>query len=204
MNKRRHAFGVVAAGLLLAASCTRNEQPVPAIDARSALPELARVAKAPARDAAPDLADAAPAPASDAAAPKKARAASHRAAPIPQAAPTAAVDPSGPAEGVASVGKITIAGGVPGPDAERVVRGKVGAFRKCYEHELAKSPKLRGRMLLVLTVAPTGGVELADVQKSTLSSGEAEMCVAQAARDFRFPKPVDGQPATVSVSIDYR
>jgi hypothetical protein len=47
-------------------------------------------------------------------------------------------------------------------------------------------------------------VELADVQKSTLGSGEAEMCVAQAARDYRFPKPADGQPATVSVSIDYR
>jgi hypothetical protein len=186
---------VCAAGLLLAAGCPDRPAPPPAppADARPPAPDLPPPPPPPPPDAAPEVVDAAPARAA-AAGGKKGR---------PERAPSPAEvsDPRG--QGVVALGKINVSANLPKAEAEKIVRGKVAAFKRCYESELEKNPRLRGRMIMALTVSPIGSVSLADVQKSTFGGGDAEICVAKVARDLRFPKPSGGD-GSVDVTIDFR
>ena len=154
---------------------------------------------APVRPAPADLAlDRAPDVAPDASIPPPAHAAVPVRAKAP--APRPAAEPTGPA--VAALGKVSVKGDLPRAEVERLLRARVAAFRSCYESELAKSPRLKGRMVLELTVEPTGAVSLADVKTSTLGSSDADMCVGKAARDLHFKSRPGGQPVTVTFPIE--
>jgi hypothetical protein len=151
-------------------------------DARRAPPDVAP--RPP--DTAPDLApDVAPAP--DARPEPAAKRGATR-APAP-------AEPTGAA--MAALGKIAVKGDLPRPEVERVLRGLLPAFRACYEGELASNPRLTGRLLIDLTIGPTGAVSLVDVKTSTLGGGNAETCIANAARRVRW-KARPGAPEVVA------
>jgi hypothetical protein len=110
-------------------------------------------------------------------------------------APRRAAEPMGAP--VVALGKVSVKGELPRPEVERVLRSRLALFRGCYESELAGNPKLKGRLVIELTIAPTGSVALADVKSSTLGGGQAEMCVGKATRDLHF-KSHPGSAETIA------
>jgi hypothetical protein len=176
--------------LLALVACSRREPPAMVVDAAPPPPDLAPAGAGPPPDAAapPDVAPDT-APAAKAGGKKKAAASAEEGA-------------TGPA--LAAMGKVTVAGDLPRADVERILKGRAGAFRSCYERELGQHPTLKGRVLLELTVAPTGSVALAEVKTSTLGGGDAEMCVGQLARDLRFKARPGAPQATVTFPIEFR
>jgi hypothetical protein len=174
----------------LVAGCPDNEIRTRADDA------AARAVPAPARPAPPDLAPDRPPDTAPAPPPAEAKR-----PPAPRPAPRAPAPTEGTGPAVAALGKVSVKGDLPRPEVERLVRGHLAAFRACYASELEKDPRLKGRMVLELTVEPTGAVSLADVKTSTLSSA-ADLCVGRAARDLHFRSRPGAPPVIITFPLD--
>ena len=72
------------------------------------------------------------------------------------------------------------------------VRKSVGEIRQCYENELAKDPKLAGRVLINFVISASGDVSSSKVLRTTLGNAEVEKCVAGVIKKIKFPKPKGG------------
>ena len=154
---------LVSLAALGAGGCARCNAPPEAPEASVVSPPPPA---APAvRDAAPDVTDAR----SDAGDGPAAGPAHHAAKKRP-AAPS----------GGGGAGGFKVEGSLPKADAEKVVRGAFGKLRAC-------NPDLPGRVTFRLTVDARGRVTLGEVVTSTLASGDPEMCMIRATRDFKFP-----------------
>jgi hypothetical protein len=165
----------LAAGMsmLVLVGCHKSEAPpVVAVDAAAAStpPSPVRDASSDVSDAHGDVRDGA-ADASDAGAP-------HGHARGKRAAATS---------GGEGAGGVKVEGNLPKPAAEKVVHAGAGALRACYDAEHTKNPALKGKVTFRLAVDDRGHVTLGEVVTSTLGGGDPEMCMVQAARDFRFP-----------------
>jgi hypothetical protein len=106
-----------------------------------------------------------------------------------------------PAPG-ASSGGFKVEGKLGKEEMEKVVRAGMPKLRACYAAAHARQPDLKGRVLFKLTVDHRGSVALGEVVTSTLDSSDPEMCMVQAARDFRFPKS-DGE-STVGFQMTFK
>ena len=106
-----------------------------------------------------------------------------------------------PAHGSGS-GGFKVEGKLGKEDVEKVVRASMPKLRACYTAAHAKAPNLKGRVLFKLTVDHRGSVALGEVVTSTLEASDPEMCMVQAARDFRFPKS-DGE-STVGFQMNFK
>lgn len=90
----------------------------------------------------------------------------------------------------------TISGQLAPDVVQRVVRGKSGAYRQCYEQGLVANPDLRGRVAIKFVVDASGAVEKAEDAGSDLGDATVISCVAQTLRSLKFPQP-EGGPVTV-------
>ncbi|MFT3922663.1 MAG: AgmX/PglI C-terminal domain-containing protein [Myxococcales bacterium] len=75
-----------------------------------------------------------------------------------------------------------------------VVRAGLDSLRRCYERGLKRDPRLVGKLLLSIRVAPDG-----HVARATLDSGDGpalpldvESCIQGEARSWMFPRPTGG------------
>jgi TonB family protein len=80
----------------------------------------------------------------------------------------------------------------------RIIRRHFDEVKACYDQELSLHPTLAGRIDVQFTIAPSGQVSEARVQKSTLGNGYVEICIVEAVRRWEFPKPLDRRPVNVS------
>lgn len=79
----------------------------------------------------------------------------------------------------------------------RVVRGRTRQIQACYEHRMGGSADLAGRVTVLFTVMPTGGVSgLGVTQNTTGNPGLAE-CVTNALSTLRFTR-APAEPVPVS------
>lgn len=69
------------------------------------------------------------------------------------------------------------------------------AVRPCFEALIAARPTLYGEVVVRFTVAPTGGVEWAEPDFSTLGDAVADTCIAEAVKAVPFA--VRDMPITV-------
>lgn len=74
----------------------------------------------------------------------------------------------------------------------RVIQRHINEVKFCYEQELNARPDLEGRVTVRFIISPTGGVQNALVQESTLSNQRVEGCIATAVRRWAFPSPDGG------------
>jgi TonB family protein len=81
---------------------------------------------------------------------------------------------------------------------DRVVKQHLAAIRYCYEKELAKNPKLFGKIVVKFTIAKDGTVSSASVKSSTMGNPIVEECVAERFMRMRFPAPKGGGIVVVS------
>ncbi|HEX5661767.1 MAG TPA: AgmX/PglI C-terminal domain-containing protein [Polyangiales bacterium] len=80
----------------------------------------------------------------------------------------------------------------------RVIQRHINEVRFCYEQELSSRPDLGGRVQVKFIVSPSGAVQAANVESSTLGATRAENCIAQAVRRWTFPAPDGGGIVIVS------
>jgi hypothetical protein len=80
----------------------------------------------------------------------------------------------------------------------RVIQRHINEVRFCYEQELNSRPDLSGRVQVKFIISPSGAVQAANVESSTLGSAKAEGCIAQAVRRWTFPAPDGGGIVIVS------
>ena len=80
----------------------------------------------------------------------------------------------------------------------RVIQRHINEVRFCYEQELNQRPDLGGRVQVKFIISPSGAVQAANVENSSLGSARAEQCIAQAVRRWTFPAPDGGGIVIVS------
>jgi FHA domain len=80
----------------------------------------------------------------------------------------------------------------------RVIQRHINEVRFCYEQELNSRPDLSGRVQVKFIISPSGAVQAANVESSTLNAARAEGCIAQAVRRWTFPAPDGGGIVIVS------
>ncbi len=74
-------------------------------------------------------------------------------------------------------------------DLVRAIRGRMGAVRACYEHELVRDPSLRGRFDLEVTLQPVGTLSSVRVVDDQLGSAAVSACAERAMRSVRVTRP---------------
>jgi TonB family protein len=74
----------------------------------------------------------------------------------------------------------------------RIIRRHINEVKWCYEQELSHQPALAGKIDVQFTVAASGQVSMAAVQRSTIGNARVESCTVEAVRRWQFPKPLSG------------
>jgi hypothetical protein len=88
-------------------------------------------------------------------------------------------------------------------NADRVIAGMRGRFRKCYNDGLAQDPSMSGRVVIAAKVGPNGEVISSTVgSNSGLSSGVAN-CIAGVVRNGQFEPPAGGATSTLQIPVSF-
>ncbi len=74
----------------------------------------------------------------------------------------------------------------------RVIRRHINEVKFCYEQELNARPDLEGRVTVRFIISPTGAVQNAVTQATTLRNQRVESCITSAVRRWTFPAPDGG------------
>lgn len=89
-------------------------------------------------------------------------------------------------------GNADVRGSLSAEVIRRVVRRHMNEVRFCYEQELNQRPDLEGRVAVGFIISPTGSVQSATVNESTLQNQRVEGCITTAVRRWGFPAPDGG------------
>jgi hypothetical protein len=89
-------------------------------------------------------------------------------------------------------GQAVIMGALDRSVIDAYIRRNLAKIRWCYEKELAKDPKLFGRIVINFTISGTGAVSQSKVNRTTMGNQTVETCVANQIRTIRFPAPKGG------------
>jgi len=73
-----------------------------------------------------------------------------------------------------------------------VVRKYAAGIQFCYDNQLERDPGLEGKMVVVLTVLPSGHVSEASIADDSLGSAALRECVLIQVREWKFPAIPDG------------
>jgi protein TonB len=87
-------------------------------------------------------------------------------------------------------------------EIELVFDRNKGAIYALYNRALRRDPTLQGKLVLRLTIAPSGQVTACDIVSSDLGDEELERKLVQRIRLFRFD-PKDVEPVTTTKPIDF-
>lgn len=78
-------------------------------------------------------------------------------------------------------------------DIQKVVSRKSRSIRYCYEKELQRSPRLKGKVKLVWVIGLSGKVESVSVQQDTVRNARMNSCLKRQVKRWRFNKPQGGK-----------
>jgi outer membrane biosynthesis protein TonB len=79
---------------------------------------------------------------------------------------------------------------------QRKISQRRKAIQKCYEKELKKNPKLKGKIRLLITIKENGRVGLVEVTQNTTNDRDVQRCIVRLFKKTRFPKPDGGSVQT--------
>jgi predicted component of type VI protein secretion system len=96
-----------------------------------------------------------------------------------------------------------VTGSLSREDVSRVVNEHSNQLTACYEKVLMTDPGLAGKITLDWTVKMDGLVKDVRVASSTLSNPKVAVCVVEAVKGWKFPKPVGGE-ALISYPFLFR
>jgi hypothetical protein len=101
-------------------------------------------------------------------------------------------------------GATSVDGSLEVEQVARVVRRHSRGLRYCYERELMDDPGLEGEVVIALTIGSNGSVVDRSIVSNQLENQEVESCLLREAGRMQFPEPADGDPVTVTQSLEYR
>ena len=110
----------------------------------------------------------------------------------------------GRAEISAGGGQAVIMGALDRSVIDAYIRRNLAKIRWCYEKELAKDPKLFGRVVINFTISGTGAVSQSRVNRTTMGNETVESCIANQIRTIRFPAPKGGGIVIVNYPFVFR
>jgi hypothetical protein len=102
------------------------------------------------------------------------------------------VGKKGRSEISAGGGNAVVMGAIERSVIDAYIRRNLAKIRWCYEKELAKDPKLFGRIVINFTISGTGVVSQSKTNRTTMGNQTVENCVANQIRTIRFPAPKGG------------
>jgi TonB family protein len=89
-------------------------------------------------------------------------------------------------------GKADVRGSLSKEVIRRIIHRHINEIRFCYEQELNQRPDLEGRVSVKFIISPTGAVQTAVIDNSTVNNAKIDNCIAQAVRRWTFPSPEGG------------
>lgn len=101
------------------------------------------------------------------------------------------------------VGTAEVKGSLSKEVIRRTIQRRLNELRFCYERGLAADPALSGRVSVSFLIAPSGAVQQAVLQDSTLDSKSVVDCVTAAVRRFAFPAPDGGGYVQVTYPFSF-
>jgi TonB family protein len=101
-------------------------------------------------------------------------------------------------------GGAAIAGALPKETIKRVIGRHLNEVKFCYHKALARDPSLGGKVVVRFVISPTGTVQTAAVDSSTMADPEVESCVVRSVRRWRFPQPEGGGIVVVTYPFLFR
>lgn len=78
-------------------------------------------------------------------------------------------------------------GGLTADVVHRVMKARAGAYRACYQRELARSPKLAGKVIVSFRISEAGNVVTSRIVSTTTASAALDNCVNNNVRRLKFP-----------------
>lgn len=97
-----------------------------------------------------------------------------------------------------TIGSADVRGALSKEVIQRIIRRHVAEIRYCYEQGLTGAPDLEGRVAVKFVIAPSGAVQAAAIESSSLGSASVEGCIARAVNRWTFPAPEGGGIVLVS------
>jgi hypothetical protein len=85
----------------------------------------------------------------------------------------------------------------------RVTRAHINEVRLCYDAALGDAPRTSGRVVLDYSITSEGRVSVVAVTTDTLNDDEVSTCMTKRLKSWRFPKPGDRKPVTVSQEFGF-
>jgi TonB family protein len=95
-------------------------------------------------------------------------------------------------------GSATVHGSLSKEVIRRAIQLHLNEIRFCYEDALRQAPDLSGRVSVGFLITPSGLVQTAVIEDSSLGSNAAEQCIAKAVRRWTFSAPEGGGYVRVS------
>lgn len=98
----------------------------------------------------------------------------------------------------------TVAKGLDKDQIAAVINRNMAQARFCYEQGLQSDPSLKGRVAVAFDIGPTGLVQAASLESSTLGSKIVEECLVMRLKSWKFPRPEGGAIVKVSYPFMFR
>lgn len=93
----------------------------------------------------------------------------------------------------------TIEGGLDRSLIQATIMRYLSQVRACYEEGLKRRPEIIGQVTMDFEINGTGGINFANVKKSSLGDKEVESCISMRMKTWKFPTPKGG----VDVKVTY-
>ena len=87
---------------------------------------------------------------------------------------------------------------------QRVVNSHNAAIQDCYQQELKKTPSLRGRVIVRITIHPDGYVTDAEIVGASLRNNAVLDCILRRVRNWSDFDPVDPSLGEITIRQTYR
>jgi TonB family protein len=85
----------------------------------------------------------------------------------------------------------------------RAVGRHLAEIRTCFERGRMDNPRLAGRVLVRIAIAPSGRVSSAAIARSDVRSQQVESCIVSAVERWTLPRPAGGVAATITYPFSY-
>jgi len=99
---------------------------------------------------------------------------------------------------------VTVMGSLSREEIERVVNAHASEIRFCYERELARDPRLFGKVSMKWTIGEGGRVTAASPDENTTGSANIASCMADRIKRWAFPAPAAGSEASVNWNWSFK
>jgi TonB family protein len=95
-------------------------------------------------------------------------------------------------------GKTIVVGGLSKEVIAKIIRSHQSEIKYCYEVELQKNPSLFGKVAVLFIINGSGIVSEAAVSESSLGNSNAEQCMVERIKRWKFPEPQGGGLVSVT------